>query len=413
LMLLFLSASEKAQAFTCGTDTVAGVGGITYGTVLAPDGNCWLDRNLGAPNVASSYNDSANYGYLYQWGRGNDGHQLTNSGTTATLSTTDTPGHANFITSSASPDDWRNPQSDTLWQGVSGINNPCPTGFRLPTQTEWATVFVASPEITNYTTAASSVLHLPAAGKRVYDDGTLNLQGSVGFYWSSAPFSVGAYLLFFNSDSVAFIYYNNRAFGFSVRCIKDNTPTGTSESETPTLDATVTETMTLVCDNATIPAVTAGVAQSTQAACTATTNGATGFNLKVRTNTASADATKTLLHTDTSTWIINTDSGLSAYTELPASTALWTAGNTKGLGFRVRSVSGGTTRTNTVTDWGTDETDGNAKYAAFPITDKTIYNYASYAGSASVVNIDYKLDVSAGQKAGSYTGTVLYTATTN
>ena len=24
-----------------------------------------------------------------------------------------------------------------LWQGVNGYNNPCPTGFRIPTSAEW------------------------------------------------------------------------------------------------------------------------------------------------------------------------------------------------------------------------------------------------------------------------------------
>ncbi len=32
--------------------------------------------------------------------------------------------------------DWRSPQNDNLWQGVNGINNPCPSGYRLPTEAE-------------------------------------------------------------------------------------------------------------------------------------------------------------------------------------------------------------------------------------------------------------------------------------
>jgi uncharacterized protein (TIGR02145 family) len=50
------------------------------------------------------------------------------------------------------PYDWRVPQNDNLWQGVDGTNNPCPEGWRIPTQTEWATL-VSDEVITNYTTA--------------------------------------------------------------------------------------------------------------------------------------------------------------------------------------------------------------------------------------------------------------------
>jgi hypothetical protein len=98
-------------------------------TVLSA-GQVWMDRNLGASRVATSSTDSAAYGDLYQWGRGADGHQIRTSGTTDVTSDTDVPGHDDFITTNTSPYDWRSPQNDNLWQGVSGINNPCPDMFR-------------------------------------------------------------------------------------------------------------------------------------------------------------------------------------------------------------------------------------------------------------------------------------------
>ncbi|MGR0482066.1 MAG: hypothetical protein ACTFAL_11865 [Candidatus Electronema sp. V4] len=81
--------------------------------------------------------DTEAYGDLYQWGREKDGHEKRTSGTTATLSALDNLGHGNFITSNITPYDWRSPQNNNLWQGVNGVNNPCPTGFRLPTKDEW------------------------------------------------------------------------------------------------------------------------------------------------------------------------------------------------------------------------------------------------------------------------------------
>jgi len=101
-------------------------------------GKIWMDRNLGANEVATSITDAAAYGDLYQWGRAADGHQLRTSTTTSTLSTSDTPGNALFIISGGGggAQDWRTPANDNLWQGVNGINNPCPAGYRLPTYAE-------------------------------------------------------------------------------------------------------------------------------------------------------------------------------------------------------------------------------------------------------------------------------------
>ena len=81
-------------------------------------GRIWMDRNLGASQVATVFDDALAYGDLFQWGRNIDGHQIRTSGTTATLSSSDTPGHGDFITTSASPFDWRNPQNNNLWQPI-------------------------------------------------------------------------------------------------------------------------------------------------------------------------------------------------------------------------------------------------------------------------------------------------------
>jgi hypothetical protein len=99
-------------------------------------GKIWMDRNLGASQVATSSTDANSYGDFYQWGRRSDGHQCRNSGNTTTLNLSNTPSHGNFITVTGTPEDWRSPQNTGLWQGVNGVNNPCPSGYRLPTEAE-------------------------------------------------------------------------------------------------------------------------------------------------------------------------------------------------------------------------------------------------------------------------------------
>ncbi|MDA9339711.1 hypothetical protein N9Q68_01935 [Polaribacter sp.] len=186
--------------------------GIGYQTVISDvTSRIWLDRNLGASQVATSLTDGASYGDYYQWGRATDGHQLSGSGTVATQSTSNTPNHANFITGSA---DWLTTQNDNLWQGVDGVNNPCPKGFRLPNETEWTAEIV---DWSNNSDAYSSFLKLPAAGFRHNVDGVVTPNTDAA-YWSSGVTSAQAYNLSSNSVQMD---PNNRAFGFPVRCIKD------------------------------------------------------------------------------------------------------------------------------------------------------------------------------------------------
>ena len=190
---------------------------VTYGTV--EHNECWMDRNLGASIVAQSYNDSDAYGDLFQWGRLDDGHQNRDSGTTTNLSSTDDPGHSNFIVPSSYPYDWRSPQNDNLWQGVSGTNNPCPSGWRIPTKVEW------DNERLNWSSqdsdgAYASPLKLTVAGARNWYDTSLFTVGSTGYYWSDTAESDYMWRLGFESNYSS-MYNDHRAYGFSVRCIKD------------------------------------------------------------------------------------------------------------------------------------------------------------------------------------------------
>ena len=190
--------------------------------VLNPiTGKTWMDRNLGATRPATSSLDTLAYGDLYQWGRRNDGHQCRNSTTTTTLSSIDQPSHGSFILTNNSPNDWRIPQNANLWQGVNGVNNPCPIGYRLPTEAEleaerlsWVSQDAAG--------AFASPLKLTMAGRRLDSDGSIGYNGSFGWYWSSTIWggTMSRYLRFVAATGNAYVIHNNRAEAYTVRCIK-------------------------------------------------------------------------------------------------------------------------------------------------------------------------------------------------
>ncbi len=186
-------------------------------------GRVWMDRNLGASRVATSSTDAGSYGYLYQWGRDGDGHQLRTSGTTTKQSSDNTPGHDKFILTSGIPNDWRDPQNNYLWQ-ASGTNNPCPSGYRVPTQAEWQFERL-SWKSNDPAGAFGSVLKLPMAGRRGSTTGSLYDVGTVGCYWTSTVDNFySIYLNFENPapfQTVPEFDTGDRASGRSVRCIKE------------------------------------------------------------------------------------------------------------------------------------------------------------------------------------------------
>ncbi len=213
----FLPASTAGQSNLLLT-IPAIIAASNRNTVISA-GQRWMDRNLGASQVATSATDAAAYGDLYQWGRLADGHESRTSTHTATNSSSDVPGNGYFIMEASAPYDWRTPQNNDLWQGVSATNNPCPAGFRLPTSTEWDTER-ASWSSNNSAGAFASPLKLVTAGFRNRYDASLNYADRNGDYWSSTVNGSDSHGLGVGSDDVE-IYSYHRAYGLSVRCIKD------------------------------------------------------------------------------------------------------------------------------------------------------------------------------------------------
>jgi hypothetical protein len=189
---------------------------VTTTTVTTATNRIWMDRNLGASQVATNSTDALAFGDLYQWGRGTDGHQLRTSSTTFTQSSIDQPGTTSFILASG---DWRTTSNNNLWQGVNGTNNPCPTGFRIPTKVEWD---LESASWSGITDAFNSPLKVTMHGDRRSNDGIgqIVVVGEWGSFWTSTISGNNAWRVYFGSGgrgADSFI----RSWGFSVRCIKN------------------------------------------------------------------------------------------------------------------------------------------------------------------------------------------------
>jgi uncharacterized protein (TIGR02145 family) len=196
--------------------------------VTSLTGRIWMDRNLGAEQVATSSTDALAFGDLYQWGRRADGHQCRNSGTINTISVNDSPLHDDFILvpTSSSTDDWQNPQNNNLWQGVAGKNNPCPSGFRVPTEAEFTLERQSWTGGNNSNGAFNSPLKLPLSGFRERDTGIVSLVDDLGraygMLWTSTVSSGEEEARFFAYWSGnAFVNPYPRSRGYSIRCIKN------------------------------------------------------------------------------------------------------------------------------------------------------------------------------------------------
>ena len=197
---------------------------LTTQTVTSANGRVWMDRNLGASQVATSLNDSDAYGNLFQWGRSADGHEVKTSNITEVRSIDDYPPNGDFIESSS---DWRNTPNPELWQGVNGINNVCPFGYRLPTKSEWQAEQASWSSI-DASGAFASPLKLTLAGYRS-NSGWSSV--SYGMYWSSSVSEQYTDRLRFNGDSSQ-VSPSHRGSGHSVRCIQDLVAGGSSTNGT-------------------------------------------------------------------------------------------------------------------------------------------------------------------------------------
>jgi hypothetical protein len=202
------------------------IGLTTTGDVYNPcKGKTWMNKNLGASQVATSSDYPLAYSDLYQWGRLTDGHEKRISSTTSTMSNSDVPRHGDFIVNTLLTNlagDWRQPKKNNLWQGVTGTNNPCPSGYRIPAYAELEAERLCWSS-NGADGAFASPLKWTIAGFRHWNQisGIIYGTGAIGKYWTSQVNGYASKFLTFFQGNGLLSQPLERAAGVSVRCIKN------------------------------------------------------------------------------------------------------------------------------------------------------------------------------------------------
>ena len=227
--MLVLSSAMFTTAQTATTDEGVVINGIR-----------WATRNLATQGTF--VNNPEDIGGLFQWGRKGDGHEQRTSKTTTNYSETGTPGHANFIlTTEFTNYDWLWVGKNDLWNSgsetvpVKAANDPCPTGWRVPTHTEFESLRDSGTlETINDMNGrvfgrGDNIIFLPSGGYRDYDMGHFYHINYSGYYWSST--ALGYYTTSSYYFSTVELFHPDwrtyRSNGFSLRCVADEVATVT------------------------------------------------------------------------------------------------------------------------------------------------------------------------------------------
>ena len=223
-----------------------------------------MDRNLGATSATPGYVGSL--GLLYQWGRKDPflasssisspveakstitwpKPVLSDSSTGKIYYTIANPTtfiYVNYLNNKNS--DWYYTGSEstdnTRWtpsNRAKSIYDPCPAGWRVPDGGEngvWSKALGSSSDFRNDSLfdqidkgmnlqgrlgSNQKIIWYPASGCRYYTDGDLYV-GDSGSCWSASPADYRAYSMNIDTYGISPSISSSRAFGYSVRCIKE------------------------------------------------------------------------------------------------------------------------------------------------------------------------------------------------
>ena len=188
---------------------IPGVGDPTATTDpgIIVNGIRWATRNVDAPGTFAQ--TPADYGMFYQWNR--------RIGWSSTDPMVDSNGGTTWDSSLS---------TGTAWYAA---NDPCPEGWRVPTEAELSTLtHIDSWQDFWYGTRIRGrffgtepfLLFLPVTGVRsAYNEGALELVELWSVYWSSTQHSTNGASALTIIAGEAFMETEWRAEGYSVRCV--------------------------------------------------------------------------------------------------------------------------------------------------------------------------------------------------
>ena len=178
------------------------------------NGIIWATRNVDVPGTFAENPEDA--GMFYQWNRRvgwSASNPMVNSDGGSTWDRTEATG--------------------TTWESS---NDPCPAGWRVPTQAElqslsnvtsiWTTINGVNGRLFGF---SPNQIFLPAVGTRMWSNG--GLLAVNGNFWSNAPSGgFNAHNLAITSSGVAMLT-DSRASGRSVRCVLSEDDISTSVTD--------------------------------------------------------------------------------------------------------------------------------------------------------------------------------------
>ena len=243
--------------------------GVNYGPGITIDGITWAPVNCGYKPETYD-NKGYPYGKLYQWGRSNgQGYGYPYDSSNDSYEDDSTPSIENGwrfengaedVNTFYTPNggyfdwDWINDGSAKYWRQPDGNkteHDPCPTGWRVPTWNELNTLYSGyNSGWTQYNGQYGiwfsgskpygedlNKIFLPASGER-YPYSNAQNRGVDGFYWSSSVINYYSWSMKVDSGGAG-KWYMGKAYGLSVRCVKDIKPKDVYVSTDYSLDGHV------------------------------------------------------------------------------------------------------------------------------------------------------------------------------